>query len=148
MPTQLSLRLENNDRIRSGLNRFAQAVGPLTREIIHKAMELALKKAIPYRGGALYDIPETGGGYVRTGNLGRSSYVQQDGLTTTIKVEAYRKGREYGRYVTGNAEGFGQARVHVGRWPKLRTVVDEQVDELTQKVDDGLQKQVNREELA
>ena len=143
MPIQLSLRVEGDTQVRAGLNRYAQTVDRVTREVVKAAMERALKKSIPYRGGASYDVPERGG-YVRTGNLGRSGYIEQVGLSTRIRVEAYRDGREYGGYVVGNAEGTGQAWMHVGRWTTLRQAVDAEIDGLTGELDGELQRGVGQ----
>lgn len=134
MPVQVSVRVEGDDKIRAGLNRWARTLEPVSREVIQEHMKRAMKRSIPYLGGASYGVPERG--YVRTGNLGRSAYVEQTGLTTTIKVQAYnQQGREYGRYVVGGADGEGQAYMHAGWWMTLRDSVDAELDELTGDVD-------------
>ena len=100
-------------------------------------MERARKRSIPWLGGNAYAVPERG--YVRTGNLGRSAYIEQDGASTRIRVEAYRNGVEYGKYVVGDAEGQGQAYMHAGWWMKLRDAVDAEIEDMTTEVDTAIQ---------
>ena len=66
------------------------------------------------------------------------------GLSPRTRVEPYRDGREYGGYVVGNAEGTGQAWMHVGRWTTLRQAVDAEIDGLTGELDGELQRGVGQ----
>lgn len=136
-PVQLTVRLEGDDKVRAGLHRFATSIRPLTREAVNTMMNRALKRSIPYLGGTGYGVPERG--YRRTGNLGRSGQVVQEGLSSRIEVAAYSKGREYGQYVVGRADGSGQAYMHVGWWMPLRTAVDLELEDLTGKLDSDLE---------
>lgn len=72
--------------------------------------------------------------YRRTGNLGRSWTIESRDKGYTIKNNASRKGREYAKYVVGDAAGDGQAWMHVGRWQLFRTVTDEEVAKLPPEI--------------
>jgi hypothetical protein len=108
-------------------------------------MEKAAKVSVPYVGGNSYAVPETGGPYERTGNLGRSVQVYQRGLTTVIEVEAYRRGRRYDEYVIGDRDGKRQATIHQNRWMTMKDAVDYQLDELVEKLDDDNQALIDKE---
>ena len=127
----VSLRVIGDDKLQTGFNKFALALAPVTREAAYHALELASKKSPGYLGGNSYIVPESG--YVRTGNLGRSVQLEQEGLSSRITVQAYsRKGYEYGHLAVGDAEGGGQAAnfAAIG-WVLLRKAVDEQIALLT-----------------
>lgn len=130
---QFSIRLENDDKVRVGLNRWAQAVTRITREDTREAMRRAKARSVSDPTGGPYPVPERG--YIRTMNLSASTWLEENGLTVTIKSEAMRDGRPYSGYVVGDASGFGQARIHQGYWTPLRQSVDEAVEELVTDVD-------------
>lgn len=44
----------------------------------------------------------------------------------------------YAQYVHGDGEGEGQARIHVGRWPVARTVIEAEVERQTERLKDKL----------
>ena len=134
MPT-LSVRVVGLDKLQTGFNQYSQAVEPVTRAGAYGALDKATKKSPGYLGGNSYSVPngDTGPhGTPRTGNLGRSTYLEQDGLSSRLHVDAYsEQGFEYGAKVLGNADGSGQGQAYA-HWPTLRAAVDEQVDILTQ----------------
>lgn len=134
--TQLSIRLENDDKVRTGLNQWAQSVRPITREQMREAMRRAKKRSVSDPPGGAYSVPERG--YLRTGNLSASTYLVENGLTVTIVSNAVQDGRGYSRYVIGNADGSGQARIHVGYWTPLRQSVDDEVEDLVRDIDEDL----------
>lgn len=135
--TQLTIRLEGDDRVRVGLNRWANTLEPLSREKLLFYMERAKKRSIPWLGGSRYAVPERG--YRRTGNLGASADVVLEGLSARIQVEAYRNGRRYDVFVVGDAGGQGQAVVHQGWWVPLRKSVDDEVSYLADDLDESIQ---------
>lgn len=139
MPVQTSVRLEGDDKIREGLNRFSAALPDLTREDLRLALEAAKEKIIEYPP----ELP--GQRYVRTGNYGRSFTVDLDGLTATLKGSAYQNGKDYTVFVGGNAEGFGQADIHYGRWPVIADEAARAADTLKPVLDDDIQKLAQQE---
>lgn len=80
------------------------------------------------------------GRYQRTGNLGSHWAIAENDKKSgyTLTNTAQRKGRFYGRYVVGGANGAGQAWMHQGRWQLLRDVVDEEVATLPDEIRDDL----------
>lgn len=125
----LSIRAIDLDKVQVGFNKFARTLAPVTREDAYHALELASQDSPGYLGGSSYKAPEVG--YKRTGNLGRSPQLSQEGLSARISVEAYsKKGYEYGHLVLGNAAGEGQ-RPYNAHWTRLRVAVDKQIERLT-----------------
>ena len=135
--TQLSIRIIGLDKLQIGFNRFAQSVRPLTRELTREAMRRAKKRSVSDPPGGAYSVPERG--YLRTGGLSASTYLQENGLTVTIVSNAVsREGRPYSTYVVGNADGYGQANIHQGYWTTLRDAVDDEVEDLVRDIDEKL----------
>jgi hypothetical protein len=125
--TTISLRVFGLDKLQIGFNQYAKTVAPICRDTVYAAIQRAVKKSPGYLGGNSYTTPERPGqGYVRTGNLGRSVALEQDGLSSRVNVNS-----GYETYVIGNADGTGQAWMHAGRWPTLRSAVDDEVAKLT-----------------
>lgn len=129
----VSLRVQGLNELMTGFNQFAQTVAPVTREGTYAALERAVAKSPGWLGGNEYTAPLPDSGVnVRTGNLGRSVQLEQDGLSSRITVEAYSKdGYEYGKGVIGDGYGAGQSEYNVGRWLPLRQAVDDEVRLLT-----------------
>jgi hypothetical protein len=76
--------------------------------------------------------------YQRTGRYGASWHVEKlaDGYSIYNNAEA--KGRQYPRFVVGDAYGTGQAWMHQGRWPLLRDEVDKEVEKLPPEIEDEI----------
>ena len=134
---QFSIRLIGADKLQVGFNKYAQSVRTITRDDAREAMRRAKQASVSDPAGGPYTVPERG--YIRTGNLSASTYLEEDGLSFRIKSEAMRDGRPYSVYVIGSADGYGQAQVHVGYWKPLRESVDEQVEKLLEDLDKDLQ---------
>lgn len=138
---QFSMRVEGLDKVRVGFNKLITTLPVITKAFVKKLMQAAMKQSVPYNGGSSYDVPERG--YIRTGNLGKSTYLQESGLTYTIKSNAYSyRGKPYSVYVIGDAQGQGQARVHQGWWTPMRTAIDYQLENALPEADRELQKGV------
>lgn len=134
--TQLSIRIIGLDSLQVGFNKYARTVEPLTRDRTREAMRRAKKRSVSDPPGGAYSVPERG--YIRTGNLSASTYLQENGLTVTIVSNAVRDGRGYSTYVVGDASGGGQAGIHQGYWTPLRESVDAEVEDLVRDVDEKL----------
>lgn len=144
--SQVTLRLENDDKVRLGLNKWGQSLKPLTRVHLRAAMKRALKVSPAYKGGSAYAITLRGPDE-RTGNLGRSTFVVEEGLSVRVRSEAYRDGESYSEFVVGDGDGNGQAWFHVGRWPTLRGAVEAEFEQLVSDLDDDIQASAEAEEL-
>lgn len=70
----------------------------------------------------------------RTGLLFRSWFIREQPKGYMIGNDAARRGRQYAKYVVGNAYGTGQAWMHVGRWKVFRDVLDAEVAKLPQEI--------------
>jgi hypothetical protein len=89
--------------------------------------------------------------YVRTGNF--FSHWEIKEITEGKKSIGYmienrarnKRGREYGRFVVGDAYGASQAWMHRGRWSLLRDVIDEQVKKLPPQIADDIVMVARRE---
>ncbi len=125
---QISLRVTGLDKIQTGFNKFSSTLGVVTREQAYHALELAVKKSPAYQGGNSYNVPLPASGVNRrTGALGSSVGLEQNGLSARITVTGYsRTGFLYGVLVLGDAEGGGQGE-YFKHWPLLRGAVDEQI---------------------
>lgn len=79
--------------------------------------------------------------YVRTGRFGRgwtSGRIAQN--RHYIDNTASARGRLYARYVVGNSEGGGQARIHQGRWRVFRKDLDARLPKLVKELDDEIKR--------
>lgn len=132
---QFSVRMEGPDQVRVGLNKFVKTMPVVTLGRVKATMERAMKRSVPYNGGNSYSVPERS--YVRRGILGRMTTLEQNGATYTIKSTAPRS-----TYVIGNAQGQGQARVHVGWWTPMRTAVDFELESMLPEADRELQNSI------
>ena len=71
----------------------------------------------------------------RTGRLFRSwAVLEIKGKGYAVENRAAKRGKEYARYVVGDAYGTGQAWMHKGRWMIYRDVVDEEVEKLPKPI--------------
>lgn len=91
--------------------------------------------------------------YIPTGRIQKTS--EQYGKTTTIRV--LREGNNivgfvnskasYASYIRGELDGKGQAWMHVGVWPTLKSIVDEQTPLIKVRVDVAVQDYLKRNGL-
>lgn len=74
--------------------------------------------------------------YVRTGTYGRAWKVIKTGEGYALTGEAIsrRDGRDYTKYVGGDAYGTRQARVHQGRWALMRDEVERSLQQLPREI--------------
>ena len=133
---QLTVRLENDDKVRTGLNKWAKAVEKITTDDVRAAMKRAKKRSVSDPAGGPYSVPERG--YQRTGNLSASTFLVEDGLSFRIESNAMHNGDPYSVFVIGNADGGGQAGIHQGFWVPMRTAVDDEVADLVRDIDADL----------
>lgn len=135
--SQFSLRWIGLDTLQNGMGRFVKSIPPITRERNKAAMERARKRSVSDGPFGAYTPADRG--YVRTGNLKGSTYIEEDGLSVRIFVNAMRDGRDYGGYVVGDGDGYGQAQIHAGYWVPLRQSVDDEIERLLVEIDKDLQ---------
>ncbi len=145
--TTITIRADGDDRIRLGLNQYATTIEPTTREKTYAAIERASKVSPAYLGGNAYDMPLPPSGVdVRTGAMGSSVQLEQDGLSSRITVNAYsRQGFLYSVLALGDAYGQGQGK-YFQHWIKLADAVQAEFDKLAGKggeLDTALQDSAN-----
>ena len=118
---QISFRVTDTG-VKLGINKIAGKLPQVSRETLDEIMEQAKFEASGgYSGGNTYTVPTVyGQTYERTGNLGRSIRYLREGLTYRMINDAIDKnGKLYGDIVLGRADGSGQGRDFVGRWPNF-----------------------------
>lgn len=135
--TQVTAKITGVGNIQQSLNTIGRAAPRITSRRIGEAMTRAMKRAVPWDGGASYAVP-TSGDYQRTGTLGRETNVVQNGEAYTIQSNAYQHGHAYSKYVIGDASGAGQASIHAGRWVLLAQAVEDELIPLTDEIDGDL----------
>jgi hypothetical protein len=134
---QFSAKLTGADKVQLGIRSLGKALPNVDNDDVEKAMQRAAKVSVPYVGGNEYAVPLPNSGFNgRTGNLGRSVIVYQQGPSHKIKVEAYsRGGFDYTTLVIGDRDGTGQAETNQQRWVTMKDAVDYQLDDLVQTLD-------------
>jgi len=117
-------------------------LGKTAPGIVNKHLDKAMKKA----AGRVKKYPAklAGQKYKRTGTFGRSVKVvdaKRAGTgsgthyrTSKLVTDAKQKGRRYSKYVTGNAYGRGQAKIHENRWAVAQKEVSKEAKKLTQTI--------------
>ena len=129
---QISIKTKNAEVVRQGLEDLSAELPRIGRRRLYAAMNRITREMEGYP-------PERPGQrYKRTGLLGASWDVKRLDNGYMITNDARRKGRTYGHYVVGDAYGAGQAWMHKGRWPKLRDVVDAEIEKLPDAVSDEI----------
>lgn len=139
---QITAKIDDG-KVRQSLHKVGDALPKIGKRRLKNVVKQASYDASGgYNGGASYSLaaPEKPS-YKRTGTYGRSFKVVESGpISYTLKSDAVQNGRHYTVKVGGNAEGQGQAGIHVGRWPLimqsvrkyLETLVTEFEQELSQ----------------
>ena len=110
----------DDSKVKLGIRNLATKLPSAMEDEMTPLMEQAQFEASGgYQGGNSYTVPTTyGQTYIRTGNYGRSTYVDRQGLTYKLKNNATSPtGQFYGVVVGGDGQGRGQGRDFVGRWP-------------------------------
>lgn len=136
----------STELVRKGLENLFGEVPQVSRQRIRTVMERAKRRMQEYPPerpgqsktsshpvlGTTYQAVR----YRRTGNLGSHWAIgeTEKGSGYTLENTAKRRGKAYGRYVVGRADGTGQAWMHVGRWQLLRDVIDDEVAKLPEQV--------------
>ena len=140
----------STELVRAGLENLFAEVPKIGRRRIRTVMERAKRRMQEYPPerpgqsktsshpilGTTYQAVR----YRRTGNLGSHWAIAETekGSGYTLENTAKRRGKAYGRYVVGGADGSGQAWMHAGRWQLLRDVVDEEVAKLPEQIKDDI----------
>lgn len=157
--TQLTVRLKNGRLVRQGLQNLAAEVSLVGQGPIYKAMQRARKRLAAYppsprrvhwdsekQRRAYFASNGFGGGipYTRTGRYGKGWRITKTGVGTkqsgyTLSNTVSSRGRLYAKYISGDAQGEGQSRIHRGRWIKLRPAVEREVHSLPAEVRANLQ---------
>jgi hypothetical protein len=138
--TQLSIKVKDHE-VRTVNENLGLAIKRLPNGVMRPIMDEATKEASGgYAGGNSYAVPGTGGGYVRTGRYGAGTKLHHTG------GQSYRleQTASYSRYVGGYADGSGQARIHQGRWPKLRDVVSRAAEKIVKAAEEAFREVIMR----
>jgi hypothetical protein len=144
MPVRYSIRLRGAELVRQGLQNLKAEIPRIGQQDIYDAMKRAWDRVVKYPP----ELP--GSRYVRTGTYGRAWTVKKSpgsgGSLGNRIIPGYtlvgnavdRRGRDYTKYVGGDAYGLSQARIRQGRWVPARDAVDREVERLPQTVQNHL----------
>lgn len=147
MPSQFTIRVEK-DVVQVGLTRLAASIPEAYKDVMEGAMEEAkIEASGGYSGGNSYTVPTVyGQTYIRTGNLGRAVFWERDGQSYRMKHNAasLRGGGEYGTKVLGRADGSGQTKWFVGRWPNFKTVMDKWGRIIIERLNNAVEKAIRQ----
>ena len=160
MPVQLSVTLRNAELVSKALEDLAAEIPKVSAGRIYGRLEGARIRLVryppKYAGGpfpwvspkqrryvmwairnGIIQVP-----YKRTGTYGDAWQVikvdLKSGVGYQLRGRAAQGGRDYTKYVSGSAYGTDQARIHQGRWPLLRDVVEESLAQLPKEIADSV----------
>jgi len=120
MSVQVTARITGDALIMSGIQREKLAVNTITADIMREEMDTVIAET-----GQNYPDELPGQRYQRTGKRYDATHVEygrgnnQYSKSYTVKSNPTYGGRSADPYVLGDAEGRGQAAIHVGRWAVL-----------------------------
>lgn len=135
MTTTVSVQVKGAQLVRSGLQSLNREIPRIGARQIYGAMQRAQKRI------TTYPPPIPGSRYRRTGIYGRAWRIRRNpsGARRTAGYsligQARQRGRDYTRYVGGDAYGQRQASVHRGRWPVASDVLAEEVEKLPPEIE-------------
>lgn len=139
MGVRLTVAVSDKARIvRQGMQNLRREIPQIGAQKMYDALSRAKARITRYPA-----IP-AGSTYQRSGTFGHGWQIIRltggDRQGWRLHGEARdRRGRDYTHWVSGSAYGTMQARVHAGRWVKVRDAVDDEVRKLPAAI---------REELA
>lgn len=129
MTIQIKLSTPNLETTVIKLKQFEGDIMPITQEQVLDALEASRKEVVDYPP----ELPAQK--YVRTGNYGGSWRVEaargSRSIGGRLLGQATANGRDYTRYVGGNAQGGEQAGIHQGRWRVAWEAVQDQIGSLS-----------------
>lgn len=119
-PSSAITIIVDDGKVKLGIRNLATKLPTMMEDEMTPIMEQAqFEAAGGYSGGNSYTVPtvyrQT---YQRTGNYGRSTRVDRQGLSYKLINDATSlTGQFYGVVVGGDGLGRGQGRDFAGRWP-------------------------------
>lgn len=140
--SQLSITVRDN-QVRTINDNLILAVKRLPAGVMRPIMDQAKKEAaggFPDGGYSGYQVPDTGGHYIRTGRFGSNQILSYNGGQSYTLINR----TPYATYVQGDASGGGQAKVHQGRWPLLADVVERAVQRIVEAAGKAFLDIINR----
>ena len=120
---------------RQGLERLRRQIPRISRQRIYKTLQKIVRIM------KVYPAPPEGSTYVRTYKLRRNWRIINAGSKAYRMINRARfRGREYGKWVVGNARGEMQAEIHQGRWKLFAHVVEQEVSKMPKAVEAALKR--------
>lgn len=129
---RINIKVVNAKLVQKNLQDLHADVPKISREHITSAgrrIIAQMKKYPPARSGSTY---------VRTYRLRDSWKMIEQSKGISITGDPVNRGTHYGTFVVGDAEGEGQAWMHVGTWLLFRDVVDYETTKLPDAVEKSL----------
>lgn len=128
--------------VRQGLENLDKEIPDIGRRRIYNTM-LKIKARL-----RKYPPAPQNSTYVRTFRLRDAVEIVRADTGYKIQVDPVSpRGVRYGKYPLGSAYGTDQAWMHVGRWPLLRDVVDEELEMLPDEIEQEIEIVARRENL-
>lgn len=128
MPS-LTIRVVNAKLVQKNLQDLHAEIPRISQDHITKAADRIVKQM------RRYPPARPGSKYIRTYRLRDSWKVVKSSKGATIKGDPINRGTHYGTFVVGDAEGEGQAWMHVGTWLLFRDVADYEMTRLPDAVE-------------
>lgn len=151
MATRIRVRVENAELVAKKLRDLTTEIPRLSRGEIYGRMIAARKRITkyppPFRGSQPFVSDKQRrfffyalhAGIIRVPYQRTGTYLSAWSITKTkdgydLSGNASQNGRDYTKWVGGDAAGRSQARIHRGRWANARQVVDSEVEKLPPQI--------------
>ena len=144
--TQLSVKVQNVEIVRKGLEDLGREVPRVARLRIYRTMQ-KIQKRMRTPGAKInypvkWDSEKQRRAFFATNGFGRGIPTHRtDSYSKGWNIERRESGYKmvnqvkYSQYIGGTAYGTNQSRIHEGRWPVLRNVADEETTSLAKEID-------------
>lgn len=145
---QLTIK-SNVGLVRQGLENLGAEVPQIGRRRIYNVL-LKIKSALHKPGDAptypiQWDSEKQRRAFFATDGFGRGIPARRTGRYQSgwniAKLDngyVIANSTSYGKYIAGSAYGTGQSRIHQGRWPLFRDVVEAELETLPEQVADEI----------
>lgn len=132
--TQVTLKVDGDKVLVSKLQEASLAIENLPKKEIKEEMTAAMEQARTYPA----ELPDQH--YRRTLTYYRSFKLTPAGRGYTLSSDAVQKGRHYTPFVGGYADSTGQARIHQGRWERIKFAVSAAAERIRQRAEEKFRK--------
>lgn len=130
--TQLTIQVRNAELVGKGLANIRAAIPRISARTIEKGAQAIARRM------RVYPPKPANSKYVRTFRLRDSIKVKRMTTGYAVSIDPVSpRGKRYGRYVVGFADGSGQAGQN-SHWRLLRDVTEEEIEKLPPLVEEHI----------